>query len=398
MTLITKPADLAALCTRLADAEFIAVDTEFMRERTYWPRLCLVQVAGPDDAVAIDPLAGLDLAPLFDLFRAPHIVKVFHAARQDLEIFFQLMGSLPAPVFDTQVAAMVCGFGDQVSYETLASKLARAKVDKGSRFTDWSLRPLSPRQIEYALADVIHLRPVYQKLMQKLVSTGRGEWLGEEMAALTNPAAYTIDPLQAFRRLRSRSGNGRMLAVMRELAAWREREARARDIPRTWVLKDESLLEIAHHTPRTAEALGRTRGLARKFAESPQGADVLAAVERGLAVPMAELPAGDEKRLLPRGVAPVVDLLKVLLKMKCDDADVAHRLVASTEDLEAIAVDGAGADVPALTGWRRHLFGEDALKLRSGAVAIVVEGRKLVLVERPGTDGGEAAADIHGGR
>ncbi len=382
MTLITKSAELAALCTRLADADFVAVDTEFMRERTYWPRLCLVQVAGPEDAAAIDPLASLDLTPLFSLLRAPQTVKVFHAARQDLEIFFQLMGSLPAPVFDTQVAAMVCGFGDQVSYETLASRLARAKVDKGSRFTDWSLRPLSPRQIEYALADVIHLRPVYQKLRQKLAATGRADWLAEEMAALTDPAAYTIEPLQAFRRLRTRSGNGRMLAVMREVAAWREREAQARDIPRTWVLKDESLLEIAHHAPQTADALARTRGLARKFAESPQGAEVLAAVARGVAVPAAELPAGDEKRALPRGVAPVVDLLKVLLKMKCDEADVAHRLVASTEDLEAIAVDGDEADVPALTGWRRQLFGEDALKLRSGAVALFVDGRKLVLIDR----------------
>ena len=392
MTLITKSAELAALCTRLADADFVAVDTEFMRERTYWPRLCLVQVAGPEEAAAIDPLAGLDLAPLFDLLRAPQTVKVFHAARQDLEIFFQLMGSLPAPVFDTQVAAMVCGFGDQVSYETLAIKLARVKVDKGSRFTDWSLRPLSPRQIEYALADVIHLRPVYQKLTQKLLASGRGDWLGEEMAALTDPAAYTIEPLQAFRRLRSRSGNGRMLAVMRELAAWREREAQARDIPRTWVLKDESLLEIAHHTPQTVEGLARTRGLARKFAESPQGGEVLAAVARGLAVPAAEQPAGDEKRALPRGVAPVVDLLKVLVKMKCDEADVAHRLVASTEDLEAIAVDGEEAEVPALSGWRRQLFGQDALKLRSGEVALGVEGRKLVVVDRVGVDAESAGA------
>ncbi|MFO1127674.1 MAG: ribonuclease D [Rhodospirillales bacterium] len=383
MTLITQPADLSAFCSQVVDAEFVAVDTEFMRERTYWPRLCLVQVAGPDGAVAIDPLAGLDLTPLFDLLRAPQTVKVFHAARQDLEIFFQLMGSLPAPVFDTQVAAMVCGFGDQVSYETLASKLARARVDKGSRFTDWSLRPLSARQIEYALADVIHLRPVYEKLRQKLVATGRGEWVAEEMAALTDSAAYTVEPLQAFRRLRSRSGNGRTLAVMRELAAWREREAQARDIPRTWVLKEESLLEIAHHAPQTADALARTRGLARKFAESQQGADVLAAVARGLAVPAAEQPAGDEKRVLPRGVGPVVDLLKVLLKMKCDEADVAHRLVASTEDLEDIAVEGEQADVPALSGWRRHLFGQDALRLRSGTVAIAVAGRKLTLVERP---------------
>jgi ribonuclease D len=340
-------------------------------------------VAGPEAAAAIDPLAtGLDLAPLFRVLEAPETVKVFHAARQDLEIFYQLAGRLPAPVFDTQVAAMVCGFGDQVAYETLAAKLARVKLDKGSRFTDWSLRPLSPRQIEYALSDVTHLRAIYRKLSQRLTATGRADWLAEEMAALTDPATYAIDPLLAFRRLRSRSGNGRMLAVLRELAAWREREAQTRDIPRTWVLKDESLLEIAHHTPQTADALARTRGLARKFADSAQGGELLAAVACGLAVPDEALPEVDERRVLPRGLAPVVELLKVLLKMQCDDAGVAHRLVASAEDLEAIAADGATARVPALTGWRRHLFGEAALRLRSGEVALVVDGRKLLLLDR----------------
>jgi ribonuclease D len=389
MTLITETAELARFCDTLAGADFITVDTEFMRERTYWPKLCLVQVAGPDSAAAIDPLAaGLDLTPLFQVLEAAATVKVFHAARQDLEIFFQLAGRLPAPVFDTQVAAMVCGFGDQVAYETLAAKLAKVRLDKGSRFTDWSLRPLSGRQIEYALSDVVHLRPVYAKLSQRLAATGRADWLAEEMAALTDPATYDIDPLQAFRRLRSRSGNGRMLAVLRELAAWREREAQARDIPRTWVLKDESLLEIAHHTPCTAEALARTRGLARKFAESPQGTELLAAVARGLAVPDGDLPAADERRVLPRGLAPVVELLKVLLKMRCDDAGVAHRLVASAEDLEAIAADGEAAGVPALSGWRRHLFGEAALRLRSGEVALVVDGRKLSLIDRAGLAAG----------
>jgi ribonuclease D len=380
MTLITGKSQLEAFCAGLKGAEFIAVDTEFMRERTYWPKLCLVQVAGPDGAAAIDPLAdGMDLSPLLAVMAATETVKVFHAARQDLEIFYHLMGRLPTPLFDTQIAAMVCGFGEQVAYDTLAARLARVSLDKGSRFTDWSLRPLSPRQIEYALSDVVHLRPIYQKLMQRLQATERSEWVAEEMAALADEAAYAIDPVQAYRRIRTRSANGRMLAVLRELAAWREREAQARDMPRTWVLRDEALMEIAHHTPRNADDLARTRGLAKKFAESGAGAEVLACVERGLAVPPEQAPRPDERKELPRGLGPVVELLKVLLKMKCDEADVAQRLVASTEDLEAIALSGDAAEVAALHGWRRQVFGEDALKLRAGDVALAIKGRKLVL-------------------
>ena len=382
MTLITEAAELAAFCRRLSGAEMIAIDTEFMRERTYWPKLCLVQVAGQDEAAAIDPLAGdIGLAPLFALLRSPETLKVFHAARQDLEIFHRLMGSeLPHPVFDTQVAAMVCGFGDQVSYETLVGKLAKARIDKSSRFTDWSLRPLSRRQIDYAIADVVHLVPVYRKLAARLHSSGRAEWLAQEMASLLNPASYATDPLQAFRRLKSRSGNGRMLAVLRELAAWREREAQMRDVPRAWVLRDEALLEIAHHTPTTAEELARTRGLARKLAESAHGEAVLAAVGRGLAVPEAEWPESDLRREMPRGVQATADLLKVLLKMKCEEADAAQRLVASSEEVELIAALGEDARVPALHGWRRQVFGEDALSIRAGELAIAIRDRKLTLV------------------
>jgi ribonuclease D len=382
MTLITEGAQLAAFCERLAGADIITVDTEFMRERTYWPKLCLVQVAGPDEAAAIDPLAdGVDLTPLFGLLRSPEVLKVFHAARQDLEIFHRLMsGELPHPVFDTQVAAMVCGFGDQVSYETLVGKLAKARIDKSSRFTDWSIRPLSRRQIDYAIADVVHLVPVYRKLSARLGSSGRADWLAEEMASLINPASYASDPLQAFRRLKSRGGNGRMLAVLREVAAWRERDAQTRDVPRAWVLRDEALLEIAHHTPTTVNELARTRGLARKLAESAVGEAVLAAVARGLAVPEAEWPEADLRREVPRGVAAVADLLKVLLKMKCEEADVAQRLVASSEEVELIAVLGEDADVSALHGWRRQVFGEDALKIRAGDLAIAIRGRKLSLV------------------
>lgn len=385
MTLITDLAELEGFCQRLMATDAIAVDTEFMRERTYWPKLCLVQVAGGDEAVAIDPLApGMDLAPLFRVMREPQILKVFHAARQDLEIFHRLMGGvLPQPVFDTQVAAMVCGFGDQVSYETLVGKLAKARIDKSSRFTDWSLRPLSARQTEYAIADVAHLLPVYRKLAARLRATGRGDWLAEEMAQLTDAANYEVSPMHAFRRVRSRSGNGRMLAVLRELAAWRERDAQARDIPRAWVIRDEALLEIAHHTPKTADELARTRGLARKFAESATGSEVLAAVARGLAVPEAEWPESDARRDIPRGVGAVADLLKVVLKLKSEEADVAQRLLASSDEVELIAADGENADVPALHGWRRQVFGEAALKVRSGELALVVRGRKLLLLPMP---------------
>jgi ribonuclease D len=354
-----------------------------MRERTYWPKVCLVQVAGPDGAAAIDPLAdGIDLTPLFRVLIAPATLKVFHAGRQDIEIFYHLMGRLPAPIFDTQLAAMVCGFGDQVSYETLVSKLARQPLDKASRFTDWSLRPLSRRQVDYALSDVVHLRVVFRKLKARLETSGRGEWLAEELATLTSAASYDIEPRQAYRRMKGRGGGGRYLAVLRELAAWREREAQTRDVPRTWILRDEALIEIAHHEPTTVEALARTRGLARKLADGSAGAEILAAVQRALALPEAEWPAIDERRPIPKAVGPVADLLKVVLKMKCEDADVAQKLVASADDIEQLAALGEDAGVPALQGWRRHLFGEDALRVRAGDLALAVKGRKLMLIEQ----------------
>jgi ribonuclease D len=382
MTVLSDTETLVALCRRLAGTEFIAVDTEFMRERTYWPRLCLVQVAGPEEAVAIDALAGgLDLAPLFDLLADERTLKVFHAGRQDLEIFHYLTGRLPAPVFDTQVAAMVCGFGDQVGYETLVAKLARAHLDKASRFTDWAIRPLSKRQIDYALGDVIHLRRVYEKLSRRLQANGRIGWLGEEMAELTDPAIYRIQPETAYRRMKPRSTNGRFLAVLRELAAWREREAQKRDVPRGRILRDEALTEIAHHLPRTADELARTRGLGRGFAEGAQGEELLAAVARGAALPEEQWPEAEERRELPRNLAPVADLLKVLLKMKCDEHEVAQKLVASAADVEAIAAFGEEAEVRALHGWRRKLFGEDALAVRAGRVAIAARGRRLEMIE-----------------
>jgi ribonuclease D len=381
MPMITDSASLAAFCETLSGTPFITVDTEFMRETTYWPVLCLIQVAGPDDAKAIDTLApDLDLSPLFALFDDPSILKVFHAARQDLEIFYHLMGHLPHPLFDTQVAAMVCGFGDSVGYQTLIAKLTKARIDKSSRFTDWSLRPLSDRQISYALSDVTHLRDAYNKLAQKLEANGRESWLGEEMAILEAPETYDPDPHQTFRRIKSRGSSPRFLAILRELAAWRELEARNRDQPRNRILRDEALLEIAHHTPKTSAELERTRGLGRKMAEGPAGARLIEAVIKGIAIPDADCPKPQHKPDMPRGLGPVIDLLRVLLKMKCDEGDVAQKLLASASDIELIAAFGEDADVRAMHGWRRQLFGDDALKLRNGDIGFVIKNKRLSLM------------------
>jgi ribonuclease D len=382
MSLISDTAALTAFCQRLARADFITVDTEFMREKTYWPQLCLVQLGGPDEAAAIDPLApGIDLAPLYALMADPKVLKVFHAARQDIEIFLHLDGKVPAPLFDTQIAAMVCGFGDSVSYETLASQLARARIDKSLRFTDWSRRPLTDRQLQYALADVTHLRVAYEKLAQRLARDERGEWVAEEMAQLSDPGTYMVEPEEAWRRLKSRSNSPRFLMILKELAAWREREAREKDLPRQRLLKDDSLMEIAAQAPLTIDELAHTRGLSRSAAEGKLGAALLAAVERALAVPEDQWPQPTERNEIPRGLGPVVDLLKVLLKLKGDQHDVAQRLIASSADLEWIAADDV-APVAALQGWRRGLFGEDALKLKHGRIglALAQDGKGLRLI------------------
>ena len=376
--MITATDELAALCGRLAGAGFVTVDTEFMRETTFWPKLCLAQVAGPDEAAAIDTLAaGIDLAPLFELLSNPRVLKVFHAARQDLEIFHHLTGRVPAPLFDSQVAAMVCGFGEQVSYEALAAKLAKARIDKSLRFTDWSHRPLSDRQLNYAIDDVRHLRVIYERLARRLEKTGRAAWVSEEMAALSEPALYEQHPDIAWRRIKSRSTDGRFLAVLRAVAAWREREAQTRNLPRNRVVRDEALLEIAARTPKDADELSRTRGLGRRLAEGGMGSDILAAVRAGLAVPEGDCPRVERQRQARRGAGPVVELLKVLLKMKCEEHDVAQRLVAGTADLERIAE--GGSDVPALRGWRREIFGADALALAAGELVLSVRGGRLRL-------------------
>jgi ribonuclease D len=380
MTLIADTDALAAFCRRQAGAEYVTVDTEFMRDKTYWPQLCLVQIAGPEEAAAIDPLApGIDLSPLFALMAEPGVLKVFHAARQDIEIFYNLTGAVPKPLFDTQVAAMVCGFGDAVSYENLANKLAGAHIDKSSRFTDWSQRPLTERQLQYALADVGPLRTVYDKLSARLAKSGRASWLDEEMAVLVDPATYRQDPAEAWRRFKVRSNNRRLLALVRELATWRENAAQQKNLPRNRLLRDEAVLEIAAHAPQTVADLARTRGLGRSFAEGRFGAEILAVVARVLALPESQYPPAPPRHEAPPGVGPLVDLLRVLLKLRCEENGVAQKLVADTEDLEQIAASDA-AQVRALHGWRAEVFGHDALDLKHGRLGLTAAGKRIKLV------------------
>lgn len=382
MKLITTTDALAAFCESLAATEFIAVDTEFMRERTYWPKLCLAQVAGPDDAAAIDALAeGIDLSPLDELMANPKVLKVFHAARQDLEIFYLRMNKVPQPLFDTQVAAMVCGHGEAASYESLATKLAKAKIDKSSRFTDWSRRPLSERQIAYALSDVTHLRVVYEKLKRQLDKSGRFSWIAEEMAVLNDPATYRADPEQAWRRLKPRGASPRLLGTLKEVAAWRERTAQRIDIPRQRLLRDEQLLEIASHAPKTAEELAKTRGLGRGFAEGWQGRELLEALERARTLPDSALPSRDKAPEQLRAPSAVVDLLRTLLRVKADQAGVAGRLVAGADDLDRMAA--GKRDVDALRGWRREVFGADAVDLIEGRLALALSGDHAKLIPIP---------------
>lgn len=383
MTTITNTTELQAACAHLQGSAFITVDTEFQRESTYWPVLCLIQVAGEDYHCAIDPLApGLDLAPFYALMRDKTVLKVFHSARQDIEIFVHEMGDVPHPLFDTQIAAMVCGFGESVGYETLVSRLTGARLDKSVRFTDWSRRPLSPRQIDYAISDVTHLRTIYEKFHAMLAKSNRESWLDEEMAVLTNPATYRADPKEVWKRLKPRSKNARFLAVVQALAAWREEEAQRRNVPRNRIVRDDVLLEIAAHPPTELEALGDIRGFSKSFAKGREGLALMTAVQEAMALPPADLPTvdGDGDARLQTG-SPLADLLKVLLKLKCQRHDVASKLVASSQDLDLIAAYGPKADVAALKGWRHELFGADALALRDGTMGLAVRRGRLVLFD-----------------
>lgn len=384
MTTITTTDELAAFCARAQTHPYVTVDTEFLRERTYYSKLCLVQLAvsGKDaaSAVLVDPLAeGLSLEPLYALFRDPSVVKVFHAARQDLEIFQVEAGVIPAPMFDTQVAAMVCGFGEQVGYETLVKKIARQSVDKSSRFTDWSRRPLSEAQKAYALADVTHLRQIYEFLARKLHETGRAQWLAEELAVLTDPATYRSDPDLAWQRVKTRNSSGRFLAVLRELARFREEYAQSRDVPRSRVCKDDALVELASIKPQTIEDLGRLRLLMREARKGEIAEGLLGAVKAGLDCPNERLPRPEAEADRAQVNPALADLLRVLLKAKSESSGVAARLIASASDLDAMAA--GRRDVAALQGWRFEVFGRDALRLCEGGVALAVKGNGVETVD-----------------
>ncbi|PKP84575.1 MAG: ribonuclease D [Alphaproteobacteria bacterium HGW-Alphaproteobacteria-2] len=386
MQTLTSTEELAAFCARARGFPYVTLDTEFLRERTFYAKLCLVQLAlpgeGEGDAVLVDPIAGdLSLDPLYDLFRDPGVVKVFHAARQDLEIFYIEGGVIPAPLFDTQVAAMVCGFGEQAGYETLVKKLARASVDKSSRFTDWSRRPLSDAQKAYALADVTHLRVIYEELARQIERSGRSAWVEEELAVLADPETYITRPEDAWKRVRTRTATGRFLAVVRELARFRESHAQLNDIPRSRVFKDDALLELASARPQSLEDLGKSRLLLREARRGPIAEGILAAVAAGLACPPEDLPKPEPE--LARGPADpgLADLLRVLLKAKAEETGVAQKLIASAAELDAIAA--GERDLPALKGWRHEVFGADALRLCSGEIALSAAAGRVRIVALP---------------
>jgi len=384
MTIITTTEALAALCAEAANEPYVTLDTEFLRERTYYAKLCLVQMAlpgkGAERAYVIDPLAeGLSLTPLFELMKNPAVVKVFHAARQDLEIFFIDGGVIPAPLFDTQIAAMVCGFGEQVGYETLVKKIARAPLDKTSRFTDWSMRPLSEAQLKYALDDVTHLRQIYEHLTKEIGKSGRSPWVAEEMAILSSPETYVTRPDEAWHRIRTRGQSGKFMAIVRELARFREDFAQSRNIPRSRVYKDDALLELASTKPESIEALGRSRLLLREARRGEIADGILAAVKTALSLSPKDWPR-PETEDEPLQVNPALaDLLRVLIKARADEAGVAQKLIAPTSELDAIAA--GRRDLPCLTGWRFEIFGRDALRLCNGELALAAKGQQVRVIE-----------------
>lgn len=380
MKLITDTPALHELCLSLRTADFITVDTEFMREQTYWPKLCLIQVASDDVEAIIDPLSrGLDLTPLWSLMADTSVMKVFHAARQDIETILIEAGQVPSPVFDTQVAAMVCGFGESISYINLVKKIVGANLDKSSRFTDWSRRPLSDKQLNYALGDVTYLRDIYRYLKKELESTGRASWLDEEMAALTAPATYEQGPENAWRRLKLKVRNRKALAVLMELAAWREISAQTQDVPRQRIIRDDALYDIANQAPTTVEQLSELRSLSDGFARSARAREIIAAVRRGLERDLSTVPQLNHGQPLSAEATATLELLKVLLKSAAARHRVAPRLIADSNDLERLAREDE-PDVPALTGWRRQLFGEDALRLKKGELALTLKAGDVQIV------------------
>ncbi|MDE0589372.1 ribonuclease D [Halocynthiibacter sp. C4] len=384
MITITTTAELEAFCQRAATMPYVTVDTEFLRERTYYSKLCLVQLAvkgdAEEDAVLVDPLVeGLSLAPLYELFANENVVKVFHAARQDLEIFYIEGNVLPKPLFDTQIAAMVCGFGEQVGYETLVKKVAKAQIDKTSRFTDWSRRPLTDAQKNYALADVTHLRVIYEFLAEELKKSNRSKWVEEEIQVLMSPATYIVEPENAWKRVKTRTNSAKFMGVVMELAKFRESYAQSRNIPRNRVFKDDALLELASTKPKTGQDLGRSRLLLREARRGDIADGILAAVEAGLSKPADKLPRPDRSRDKLQVNPALADLLRVLLKAKCEITGVAPKLIANSAELDQIAA--GERDVKSLSGWRAEVFGRDALRLCRGEVALALKGQTVDVVD-----------------
>jgi ribonuclease D len=378
--LITDTDALAEACERLSDGDFLAVDTEFHRETTYWPQVCLIQVANADFDVLVDPIAKIDLTPLMKLLADTSRTKVFHAARQDLEIFTRMIGHTPAPIFDTQIAAMACGLGDSISYENLVSRVLRGTVDKSSQFTDWARRPLSEKQLRYARGDVVHLRKIYKILRDKLEKQKRTDWIVDEHDSLLDPEIYAFDPESAWKRLKIRKYKSDYLAVLANVSAWRERTAQELDKPRGRILKDDAIQEIAQQKPRSAEALERMRAVPNGFAKSKHGQGLIHAINQALDEPDKFAPEVERPESSGPPPGAVGELLKVLLRQVSDDAGVATRLIANAADLERLARED-NPDIPALTGWRRDLFGEKALLLKSGKVALAASPRGVKVIE-----------------
>lgn len=378
---ITTNDELAQVCARMAKHPFVTVDTEFLRETTYYPLLCVAQIASPDEAFVIDALApGIHLTPFFNLLTDENVVKVFHAARQDIEIVWNMAKKIPHPIFDSQVAAMVLGYGDSISYDQLVQRITGDQLDKSHRFTDWTRRPLTDAQMTYALSDVTHLRSVYLKLSADLEKRGRKNWVEAEMGVLTSPETYRMEPEKAWERLKSRVRKPKELGVLIEVAAWREREAQTRDVPRSRVLKDDVLGDIAVQAPTTIEKLGHLRSMPKGFERSRWGESIIEAVKRGIERDPKTLPRLDRFRPAPNGAA-TVELLKVLLRMTAESNGVAAKVIATVDELDRIAADD-DADVPSLKGWRRELFGEKALALKHGKLALAVDKGRVVTVEK----------------
>lgn len=378
MSIITDTKTLRDICKKLAANDFVTIDTEFLRDKTYYPRLCLVQLAGPDiDPVAIDPLTkDLELKPLYELLANKKILKVFHAARQDLEILYNLTGKIPNPIFDTQVAAMVCGHGEQIGYNNIVDKVCKVRLDKGAQFTDWSRRPLSKKQLSYALDDVTYLRDVYLHLSNELKTRGREKWVNEEMRILCDPGTYANKPEDAWLRIKIKSAKPKVLAVLREVTAWRERQAQSRDVPRARVLRDETLADLAVHPPKTEKDLKKIRNIPGDYVGGKHGKDLLKAVKKGLNTPFENCPEPKKKRRFPQDLTPVLEMLKMLLRIQASEHEVAAKLIASNQDLEELATND-NAKIPALKGWRFEVFGKEALALKRGKVALSLENNQI---------------------